>query len=103
MQSKETKKLEASGAMFSRIVLQTLQPLTILDWRDDSGITDTLFLQSDRSKGCTRNRCTGSKVGAVSLQLRDLYFIVITIYRLDHIILQSYEFLNKMIFISMYN
>ena len=76
MQSKETKKLEASGAMFSRIVLQTLQPLqplTILDWRDDSGITDTLFLQSDRSKGCTRNRCTGSKVGAVSLQLRDLY------------------------------
>ena len=59
--------------MFSRIVLQTLQPLTILDWRDDSGITDTLFLQSDRSKGCTRNRCTGSKVGAVSLQLRDLY------------------------------
>ena len=68
MQSKETKKLEASGAMFSRIVLQTVQPLTILDWRDDSGLTDRLFLQSDRSKGCTRNRCTGSKVGTLALQ-----------------------------------
>ena len=67
MQSKETKKLEASGAMFSRIVLQTTQPLTILDWRDDSGLTDRLFLQSDRSKGCTRNRCTGSKVGTLAL------------------------------------
>ena len=65
MQSRETKKLEASGAMFSRIVLQTVQPLTILDWRDDSGLTDRLFLQSDRSKGCTRNRCTGSKVGTL--------------------------------------
>ena len=54
--------------MFSRIVLQTVQPLTILDWRDDSGLTDRLFLQSDRSKGCTRNRCTGSKVGTLALQ-----------------------------------
>ena len=51
--------------MFSRIVVQTTQPLTILDWRDDSGLTDRLFLQSDRSKGCTRNRCTGSKVGTL--------------------------------------
>ena len=81
MQSKETKKLEASGAMFSRIVLQTMQPLTILDWRDDSGLTDRLFLQSDRSKGCTSNRCTGSKVGTLALQFREQYLIVITTYQ----------------------
>ena len=55
--------------MFSRIVLQTMQPLTILDWRDDSGLTDRLFLQSDRSKGCTRNRCTGSKVGTLPREI----------------------------------
>ena len=78
MQSKETKKLEASGAMFSRIVLQTVQPLTILDWRDDSGLTDRLFLQSDRSKGCTRNRCTGSKVGTLYISIANLYLFVIT-------------------------
>ena len=38
------------------------KPVTILDWRDDSGISDNLYIQSDRSSGCTHARCSGSKV-----------------------------------------
>ena len=39
------------------------QPITILDWRDDSGMSDNLYIQSDRNfMGCMKNRCSGSKV-----------------------------------------
>ena len=40
-----------------------LQPVTILDWRDDSGLSDNLHFRSDRTAtGCTYSRCLGSKV-----------------------------------------
>ena len=38
------------------------QPVTILDWRDDSGLSDNLHFRTDRTTGCTYGRCTGSKV-----------------------------------------
>jgi len=42
---------------------QKQMPVTILDWRDDSGISDRLFIDSDRNiNGCTHSRCSGSKV-----------------------------------------
>ena len=41
------------------------KPVTILDWRDDSGISDNLYIQSDRASGCTHARCSGSKVSHV--------------------------------------
>ena len=46
------------------------QPVTILDWRDDSGMSDNLFTHSDRSaQGCTHSRCNGSKVGLLSTRI----------------------------------
>ena len=40
-----------------------IQPVTILDLRDDSGLSDNLHLGSDKSStGCNRGRCLGSKV-----------------------------------------
>ena len=47
------------------------KPVTILDWRDDSGISDNLYIQSDRSSGCTHARCSGSKVGSDCLLTLD--------------------------------
>ena len=47
------------------------QPVTILDWRDDSGMSDNLFTHSDRSaQGCTHSRCNGSKVGLLSTRIK---------------------------------
>ena len=40
----------------------SLQPVTILDWRDDSGLSDNLHFRTDRPTGCSYSRCTGSKV-----------------------------------------
>ena len=43
-----------------------IQPVTILDLRDDSGLSDNLHLGSDKSStGCSRGRCLGSKVRTV--------------------------------------
>jgi nitric-oxide synthase len=36
--------------------------VTIYDWRDDGGITDTLNNESDRPLICERGRCVGSKM-----------------------------------------
>ena len=63
-----------------------LQPITILDWRDDSGISDNLYIQSDRSSGCTRSRCSGSKMNTVAAN-RPL--------GLDTAITQARDFLNQ--------
>jgi len=41
----------------------TTKPVTILDWRNDSGLSDILHQKSDiSSSGCTYKRCTGSKM-----------------------------------------
>ena len=47
----------------SIIIYFCLQPVTILDMRYDSGMSDNLHLGSDKSStGCTKGRCLGSKV-----------------------------------------
>ena len=45
------------------------KPVTILDWRDDSGLSDNLHFRTDRATGCTFSRCTGSKVRVVTSSL----------------------------------
>ena len=40
--------------------------MTIYDWRDDSGISDTLNNESDRSMICERGRCLGSKMNTTA-------------------------------------
>merc|ERR1711892_718683 len=42
------------------------KPVTIYDWRDDSGISDTLNNESDRSMICERGRCLGSKMNTTA-------------------------------------
>jgi len=43
-------------------VLPKKKPVTIYDWRDDGGLSDSLNNQSDRSLTCGRSRCLGSKM-----------------------------------------
>ena len=68
------------GKIFTSLTLRksknedlNLKPVTILDWRDDSGISDNLFTKSDRNfMGCTRNRCSGSKVSSDNISSNQL-------------------------------
>jgi len=38
------------------------KPVTILDWRNDGGLSDSLSVQHDRPLICERGRCLGSKM-----------------------------------------
>ena len=50
-------------------MLRKSKPITILDWRDETGISDSLHSKSDRKMtGCTDKVCTGSKMNTVQYQ-----------------------------------
>ena len=69
--------------------------MTILDWRDDSGMSDNLFTHSDRSaQGCTHSRCNGSKVGLLSTRINEGWYCwynnISSFYSVDNLMFQLF-------------